>query len=266
MAHRRVVAGSEEESEANLPDHLDRCLWLQLDVDSQSFQQIRRPGQRRGGAVAVFGDAGAGAGRDERRGGGDVEGPGPVPARTDEINDLHSDVDSDGSLEHRLHHAGDLIARLPFGAQGDDEGCHLGRGRVTGHDLRHRGAGRVAAQSLSGDEGTQRARPVESAHPAPGSRVSITMESVPAPEGAGAGSAGWLGTSPRVRSSVASPSVLPRRRMPRAPRGSRRSTLERRGRSHTMQGRRVRRLCFLGRRDRGRHRGTRRTRPMGVPR
>ena len=64
----------EEEAEAHFPDGFACVEQGILDVDAEGFEDIGRTGEGAGGAIAVFGYAGARSGGDDGGGGGNVEG------------------------------------------------------------------------------------------------------------------------------------------------------------------------------------------------
>jgi hypothetical protein len=100
MRHRRVVAGSEHEAEAELVDALADLRGAQLDVDAECLEQFGGAA-RAVRAVAMLGDGAARAGRNQRRRGRDVEGRGPAAgaSRVDEI--LARGLDRGGERAHR---------------------------------------------------------------------------------------------------------------------------------------------------------------------
>ena len=143
-----MVRRSEEKAEAELVDRLldpDRFL---LEREAERFENVRGAARRRDGAVPVLRDGGAGCGRDERGGGGDVDRPGAVAARAGRVDEIVTlRVHGENMLPHRLGAARDLVSGLALRAQRDEKAADLRRCRLAVHDLAHHGA-RVRAGQL----------------------------------------------------------------------------------------------------------------------
>ena len=98
-------------------------------------------------------DGRAGGGRDERRRCGDVERPGAVAARSRRVHEVFARRrDGNDVRAHRFRAAGDLVCRLPLGAERDEEARGLGLRRLAGHDLVHRRPRSRGVQVLPGQQ------------------------------------------------------------------------------------------------------------------
>ncbi len=98
-------------------------------------------------------DGRPGGGRYERRRCGDVERPGAVTARSRRVHEVVARRrDGNDVRAHRLRAAGDLVCRLPLGAERDEEARGLGLRRLAGHDLVHRRPRSRGVQVLPGQQ------------------------------------------------------------------------------------------------------------------
>ena len=97
----------------------------------------------------MLGDGAAGAGRDQRRGGRDVEGRGPAagPGGVDEVG---AGLDRRGERAHRPRQADQLRHRLALRPQGDQEGAGLHLAGPPLHDLGEDRGGVVGGQVVAG--------------------------------------------------------------------------------------------------------------------
>ena len=110
----------------------------ELELEPELLEHVGRPGGGRDRAVAVLGDSGARSRRDERSSGRDVERPATVAAGTCRVDEVVArGAHRDHVVAHRLGGPGDLVRRLAFQAQGDEEPTDLGRRRAPGHDRVH---------------------------------------------------------------------------------------------------------------------------------
>ena len=124
-----------------------------VDGHAQRLEDVgaAAPAGRR--AVAVLGHRDAGAGGDERRRRGDVEGAGAVAAGAAGVeDDVGVDVDLLGELGHGARHADDLLGGLALDAQRAEEGGRLGFAGTAAHDLEQHAAGLVLAQVAAAGE------------------------------------------------------------------------------------------------------------------
>lgn len=69
-----MSGGGEEEADADFADGFAGVEKGMIDIDAEGFENVGRTGEGSGGAIAVFGYAGARRGSDYGGGGGDVEG------------------------------------------------------------------------------------------------------------------------------------------------------------------------------------------------
>jgi hypothetical protein len=100
----------------------------------------------------VFRDPDAGAGGQERCGGGDVEGRDRAAAGAAGVDQVFRIVDREWHHRgpQRLRHAGDLRRRLPFHAETDEQRGDL-RGRsVAGHHRAKRGGDLGGGERFAG--------------------------------------------------------------------------------------------------------------------
>ena len=81
VTERRVKVRREKESEMMLAQRTRGRFGRQLDFDAEGFQDVRTPGLRSDGAVAMLGDCHLSRGADNGHGGGDVESVEAVAAR-----------------------------------------------------------------------------------------------------------------------------------------------------------------------------------------
>jgi hypothetical protein len=156
-AHRRVEGAGEAEADAALRDAVRHTWAVELEHDAQGLEQVRRARGRRRPAVPVLHDPGTGAGSDDRRHGGDVEGVEPTrgsPAGTDDVDRIWSlgEHDRSGGAHHGVDQPRDLLDRFSLHAQGDDEGGDLGVGGLAGEDLGHGRTGLLGGEVSSGRE------------------------------------------------------------------------------------------------------------------
>ena len=136
MAHGRVVPRREEEPDPALLDASGHRFRRKLDLDAQRGQHVGAAALRRDRAVAVLGDARATRRGDERGGSRDVERVRCVAARAAGIDQaILRDFHPRGARAQRLCGAGDLVRRLPFHAQRNQERRHL---RRRGAAIEHR--------------------------------------------------------------------------------------------------------------------------------
>ena len=147
VAHGRVVVDGVTETDAGLVDAVRHLLGVDVQPDAQRAQHVCAARLARDGAVAMLGDGHAGAGDDESRGGGDVEGAAVVAAGADDIGQravMWRHRDRVGA--HGACTAGDLRHRLALHAQRDQEAADLRLRRFAGHDLHHGRVGFVLGQ------------------------------------------------------------------------------------------------------------------------
>src|SRR5215207_10736943 len=77
-SHGGMERGRIHEADANRVNTRADLVWSQLDVHTESFEQVRRTALAGHRAVTMLGDSDPGGGDDERRRRGDVERPGAV--------------------------------------------------------------------------------------------------------------------------------------------------------------------------------------------
>jgi hypothetical protein len=116
------------------------ALWrLQVDVGAQRLQHVRAARLRRDTSIAVLGNRGAGRGRDEGRGGGDVEGMRRIAAGADDIDEVGvvGHLHAGAQLAHHRGRGGNLADGFLLHAQaGQDRRGHHRR-YVSLHDQPH---------------------------------------------------------------------------------------------------------------------------------
>ena len=135
-----MVGGGEHEPEADVLDALRDRGRRQIDAGAERLEQVGRTGQAGRRSVAVLGDRAARAGSDQRGGRRDVECPAPAAGAGGVEQVGAGDRDPSRALTHGPGEAGELVDRLPFRAQRDEERGDLDLRRIAGHDLReHRG-------------------------------------------------------------------------------------------------------------------------------
>ncbi len=132
VPHRRMVRRREHEAEAELVDRPRDLLGRELELEPERLEHVgAMPESDETDAVAVFRDARAGGGRDERRRGRDVERLAAVAARAGGIDEIVAlRAHGDHVCAHRLGGARDLVGRLALQAQRDQEAADLRRRRV----------------------------------------------------------------------------------------------------------------------------------------
>ena len=144
-----VVLGKEKAKTLRL-QQLGALFRGQGNVDSQRLQHVGGAALGGGRAVAVLGDRNAAGGHHKGRGGGDIEGVGPVAAGADNLQRVQVVEQPDTVGAHGGGAGGDLIDGLPLHGQRGEEGGHLDRAGLAAHDLVHHGGGRVIGQVVLG--------------------------------------------------------------------------------------------------------------------
>ncbi len=147
-----MVRLGEEKAEAELVDRALDPLGLELEPEAERLEHVGGTRRGRCRTVAVLRDAGAGAGRDECRGGRDVVRVRAVAPGADDVDEICAlRVDREHMLSHRLGAARDLVGRLALRAQGDEKAGDLRLRRFAAHDRVHRLA-RVLAREVAAVE------------------------------------------------------------------------------------------------------------------
>jgi len=158
MAHGAVIARGKEEGDADGVERLLHDLRLGVDLDAQRLEHIGAAAAAGDGSVAVLGHGDAGAGDDEGRGGGDVEGAAVVTAGAAGVeHGLADGLDAEAAAAHGAGGAGEFLDRLAFGGHGGEEGGRLGLGQFAGQNgvdgLGGRFGREVAPAEQLGEEG-----------------------------------------------------------------------------------------------------------------
>ena len=110
-----------------------------MEIDAERFQHVRRAAGRRYRAPAVLGDCAPGSRRNQRAGGGDVEGVrgiAPGAAGIDQMGAV-GDRHLGGEFAHHLGRGGDLAHGLLLHAQADQDAGDLRLRDLAAHDLAH---------------------------------------------------------------------------------------------------------------------------------
>ena len=103
VPHRRVMSGSEEEPDPAFVDAGGDLGGQKLHLGAERRQHVGAAAFRRGGAIAVLGDPGAGCRGHERRGGGDVEGVRAVASGAASVDEpIEPHFHPHGARPHRL--------------------------------------------------------------------------------------------------------------------------------------------------------------------
>ena len=152
VLHRRVEDGGVEEADAAFADAEGHLFGLEVDVDAEGLEDVGTAAVGADGAVAVLGDVDSGAGDDEGRDGGDVEGGEAVAAGAAGVDEelvFELGVDAEDFGTHGAGEAVDLVGGLAFHFEGGEEGGQLGGGGLAfeddGHGLFGIGGGEVFA-------------------------------------------------------------------------------------------------------------------------
>ncbi len=146
MTHRGMEHRREAEADPGLRDAVGDTLGPQVDLDAESFEDVRRPTTRRRGSVPVLRYLRARPRAHERGRGRDVEGPAAVAAGPAGVEQIPLYLHTLRVGPHRSHEPRDLVGRLTLGAQGNDEPGYLRGRRRALHDLGHRGRRLVFGQ------------------------------------------------------------------------------------------------------------------------
>ncbi len=161
MAHRGVMSRGVEEDDPHVGgDPLDEVR-RQLDHHTQGLEHVRAPAAGREGPVAVLGDAGPGARRNEGGSRGDVERRQAPAAGTAGIRDLGrvSRIDGNHGPAQRPNASSDLVRRVSLGLETHEQGRHLNRRGGAGHEAIERTLGLVRRERFAdtdlGDQGSQ---------------------------------------------------------------------------------------------------------------
>jgi len=156
--HRRSV----EEADADLVDGFGDAFKREFDFHPEGFEHVGGAAARAGGAIAVFCDAHAGSGDDERDGGGNVERAARIAAGAAGVHDhsvgmfAASGKNWGGVVAHSQGEADNFVNRFAFYAQSDQQGSDLFGAGVAGEDLLHRGLGFSAREVFAVDEFVER--------------------------------------------------------------------------------------------------------------
>jgi hypothetical protein len=121
---------------------------IEGDRDAELLEQIRRPAQTGGGAVAVLRDRNPRARHDDRGQGRDVERAAPVTAGAAGVEHRRRRRDRVRELERRAGEPVELVDGLPLRPQGHQEATDLRRGHVARHDRAHHLGGGVGRERL----------------------------------------------------------------------------------------------------------------------
>ena len=144
--------GSEHEAHADLAEAPLHALRPQVDLDAGGLEHVGAAGRAGDGAVAVLGDAEAGANGHQRGDGRDVDGVRAVAAGAAGVHDVAINMDAQGLVAHDLRHAGNLLGGLALDAQRRHECAELrGRG-LARHDLLHDAGGEIRRQVFACDQ------------------------------------------------------------------------------------------------------------------
>ena len=142
------MSGSEEEPDPAFVDAGGDLGGHKLHLGAERRQHVGAAAFRRGGAIAVLGDPGAGCRGHERRGGGDVEGVRAVASGAASVDEpIEPHFHPHGARPHRLCRARDLVGRLALHAQRDEKRGHLRGGRGSREHRLDGGARFLAAQA-----------------------------------------------------------------------------------------------------------------------
>ena len=159
VPQRRVEPRREAERDAGALDALDDALGGEVDDDAELLQQVGRAAGRGRGPVAVLDHPRPGARDHHRRHRRDVHRVRAVAPGAAGVDRGAGHLDALGVVEHRGDQPGDLVGRLPLGAQRDDEAGDLGGRRLAEHHLLHGPGGVLGRQVLAPQEPRQQRGP-----------------------------------------------------------------------------------------------------------
>ncbi len=143
MPHSRVNGGCEKKAKSYRANRRRHLLTSQRDLDAEAFEDIGAATKTGIRPVAVLGDADACTGDDKGDHGRDIERNGlraASPARVEERLSIQRHGDGLGLCAHGFGEAQQLIGRLAFHPQSDQERGQEWCGNFAGKNRAHRGS------------------------------------------------------------------------------------------------------------------------------
>ena len=142
-----------EEDEAGFAEALDGELGREGDGDAEGFEDVCRADLAGDGAVAMLGNASAGAGGDDGCAGRDVEGGAAAATGADDVDEAFAlgvgEGDGGGVGAHDVDKAGEFRGEFAAGGECGEEGCGLNLWGFAGeHGVEH------GARLLAGECGS----------------------------------------------------------------------------------------------------------------
>ncbi len=135
MLHRRMQLGCEAKANPQQVKATLHDVRRRLDVDPQLHQHVGGPALTGDFAIAMFGDAGASGGGDNRGRGADIEGAGSVAASSTGIDQIFAaTTDGRHMATHGPRRPRDLVDRFALGVQPGEQQRNPRRWYAPGHD------------------------------------------------------------------------------------------------------------------------------------
>ncbi len=159
VLHRRMNRGRKQKRNPHFPERLTHLRGIEVNVYTESLQNVGAPALARNRTVPVFGHPYAGSGHHERRNGGDVKRSHPVPAGAACVEQYAAvagaRVYSRSFGSHRPCKPQHFPGGLAFHPQSYQKGRNLRRADFPAQDQRHRLLSVLGRQILTGTNPVQ---------------------------------------------------------------------------------------------------------------